>query len=170
MSQTHPLVGGAVLSEIRERDTHSSNIELSGAERGAMTTPSRPLPALDECNEFFWTAGANGELRFLRCTRCRAFVHPPQPACRVCGATELATEAVSGRARVAGWTVNHQLWHPAFAPPYIIGVVAIEEDRSVRLTTNLVDVEPDELVLDLSVEVTFEHHQDVWLPMFRPVR
>lgn len=135
-----------------------------------MDALARPLPALDLWNEFFWTSGADGVLRFLRCRDCRTFVHPPRPACRACGGSDLAPEAVSGRARLLGWTVNHQMWHPAFEPPYVVAVVAIEEDPSVRLTTNLVDVEPDDLALDLPVEVAFEQHDDVWLPLFRPAR
>ena len=31
----------------------------------------RPLPMLTESNRFFWTSGADGKLRFLRCTACR---------------------------------------------------------------------------------------------------
>jgi uncharacterized OB-fold protein len=130
----------------------------------------RTLPALDLWDEFFWTSGADGVLHFLRCRSCRTFLHPPRPACRVCGGSDLAPEAVSGRARVVGWTVNHQMWHPAFEPPYAIAVVAIDEDPSVRLTTNLVDVDPDLITLDMPVEVAFEHHDDVWLPLFRPAR
>ena len=46
---------------------------------------------------------------------------------------------MSGRATVAGMTVNVQPWLPGFdlEPPYAIAVVALEEDRSVRLTTNV---------------------------------
>jgi uncharacterized OB-fold protein len=129
----------------------------------------KPLPLLTDTNRFFWTSGEDGVLRFLRCRSCGAFVHPPTPGCRACLGDDLAPEAVSGRARVVGWTVDHQPWHPAFPPPYVIAVVALEEDPAVRLTTNLVDVDPDDVGLGTPVEVVFEHHDDVWLPLFRPV-
>lgn len=135
---------------------------------------ARPLPLLTEDNRFFWTSGEDGRLRFLRCRSCGAFVHPPTAGCRVCLGTELAPEPVSGRARVQGWTVNHQPWHPAFEPPYVIAIVAIDEDPTVRLTTNLVDVDPDAVTVGMEVEVTFVHEAatdgggDVWVPLFRP--
>lgn len=130
---------------------------------------TRPLPLLTDINTFFWTAGEQGVLRFLQCQSCNSYVHPPLPACRECGGISLCEEAVSGRATVLGWTINHQPWHPAFEPPYVIAVVAIDEDPRVRLTTNLIDVEPDAIELHMAVEVAFERHEDVWLPMFRPV-
>jgi len=135
----------------------------------AMNAPGRPLPLLTETNRFFWTSGADGTLRFLRCSACRTYAHPPQPVCRSCGATALAPEAVSGRATVVGWTVNHQPWHPAFAPPYVIAVVAMAEDADVRLTTNLVEVDHDAVSIGMEVEVVFHPDDEVWLPLFRPV-
>lgn len=130
---------------------------------------SRPLPLLTDDNEFFWTSGEDGRLRFLRCDSCRAWAHPPQAACRSCGSTDLTPEAVSGQATVVGWTINHQPWHPAFPPPYVIAVVAIVEDPEVRLTTNIIDIEHDRLEIDLTVEVVFIPDDDVWIPLFRPV-
>jgi acetyl-CoA acetyltransferase len=67
---------------------------------------------------------------------------------------------------VAGFTVNEHTWTPALPPPYIIAIVAIDEDPRVRLTTNLVDVPLSELAVGRRVEVRFEHIEDVWLPVF----
>ena len=50
----------------------------------------------------------------------------------------------------------------------MIGLVAIDEQESVRLTTNLVDVEPEDIRDGMAVEVVFEQHDDVFLPLFRP--
>jgi len=130
--------------------------------------PVRLLPRLDRENEFFWTSGADGQLRLLRCTECRSYVHPPAPCCPECLSLELAPHAVSGRATVVAHTLNVQEWIPG-SEPYLIGLVAIEEDESVRLTTNLVDVEPDDVHIGMAVEVAFEQHDDVYLPLFRPV-
>ena len=127
-----------------------------------------PLPALGGFDEFFWLSGADGRLRFLRCSTCGAFVHPPRPGCPACQGDALAPTEVSGRARLQAWTINHQQWHPAFAPPYVLAIVAIDEDPRVRLTTRLVDCTEEQLELDLPVEVVFEQHDDVWLPLFRP--
>ena len=56
----------------------------------------------------------------------------------------LTPEVVSGRATVVAHTVNVHGWIPG-SEPYLIGLVAIDEQESVRLTTNLVDVEPEDV-------------------------
>lgn len=74
---------------------------------------------------------------------------------------------MSGRGTVASYTCNVQQWIPG-SDPYLIGLVAIEEDERIRLTTNLVDVEADDVSIGMPVEVAFEQHEDVYLPLFRP--
>ncbi len=69
---------------------------------------------------------------------------------------------------VVGYTVNEHSWHPDLPPPYIIAIVAIDEDPRVRLTTNLVAVEAADVEVGLRVEVRFEQVEDVWLPVFTP--
>ena len=128
----------------------------------------RLLPRLDAENRFFWTSGADGRLRFLRCQDCGMFFHPPAPRCPDCLSDRVADEPVSGRASVVSYTVNHQQWIPG-GEPYVIGLVAIAEQEDVRLSTNLVDVEPDDVRIGMPVEVVFEHDDDVYLPLFRPV-
>jgi uncharacterized OB-fold protein len=127
----------------------------------------RLLPRLDDDNRFFWTSGADGHLRFLRCRECRTYVHPPSPVCPDCLSTDLGPEVVSGRATVVASTCNVQEWIPG-SDPYLIGLVAIEEDERVRLTTNLVDLEADQVHDGMAVEVVFDAHEDVYLPLFRP--
>ncbi len=128
----------------------------------------RLLPRVDQDNRFFWTSGADGRLRFLRCAHCRYYVHPPAPRCPECLSEEVVPEEVSGRATVVAHTVNVHSWIPG-SEPYVIGLVAIDEQPSVRLTTNLVDVEPEDIRDGMPVEVVFEENDDVFLPLFRPV-
>ena len=124
----------------------------------------RPLPELTPANEWFWTSGADGQLRIQRCSECKEYVHPPVPVCPKCHSKSWEPTVVSGRATVVGVTVNHQQWHPDFAPPYVIAVVALAEDSSVRLTTNIVDADPDDVHVGDEVVVQFEPAEDVWLP------
>jgi acetyl-CoA acetyltransferase/uncharacterized OB-fold protein len=128
----------------------------------------RPLPQLTPANEWFWTAGADGRLRIQRCSDCQALVHPPVPICPNCRSRSSEPAAVSGRATVVGFTVNHHQWLPGFEPPYVIANVALADDPSVHLTTNIVDCSPDEVFIGQEVEVRFEQHEDVWLPLFAP--
>ena len=129
---------------------------------------SRPLPLVTPENEFFWTSGADGTLRFLRCETCGYLVHPPAPICPKDLTRSLAPAAVSGRATVASFTVNHQPWIPTMDPPYVIAVVEIDEQPDVRLMTNIVGCPPEDVRIGMPVEVVFDEYEDVYLPMFRP--
>ncbi|GAB89656.1 thiolase C-terminal domain-containing protein [Gordonia rhizosphera] len=130
--------------------------------------PQRPLPQLTAANEFYWTSGADGVLRIQECTSCDSLLHPPQPVCRYCHGTELGHRVVSGRGTLAGFTVNHRFALPGLNPPYVVAQVALVEDPRIRLTTNIIDCDPEDLYLGMSVEVDFEQLSDVWLPVFRP--
>ncbi len=131
-------------------------------------SPTRPLPELTPATEWFWTSGADGRLRIQRCTDCASLVHPPVPICPVCRSRSWEPAIVSGRATVIGFTVNQHQWHPAFEPPYVIAVVGLVEDPTVRLTTMIVGCAPAEVSIGQDVAVRFEHHDDVWLPLFEP--
>jgi acetyl-CoA acetyltransferase/uncharacterized OB-fold protein len=128
----------------------------------------RPLPPVTDETEFFWTSGADGTLRLQECTSCSALIHPPAPVCRYCRSHELAVRAVSGRATLSSFTVNHRFSLPGLPAPYVVAQVAIVEDPRVRLTTNIVECDPEDLQIGQVVEVVFEHIDDVWLPLFRP--
>jgi uncharacterized OB-fold protein len=130
--------------------------------------PFRILPRVNDENRFFWTSGEDGRLRFLRCDECGFFVHPPSPICPECLCKRLTPTAVSGRATVATFTVNHQPWIPGYDPPYVVAIIEIEEQPSVRLMTNIVRCAPDDVRIGMPVQVAFEHHDDVWLPLFEP--
>ncbi|MEE8310870.1 MAG: OB-fold domain-containing protein [Candidatus Binatia bacterium] len=131
--------------------------------------PFRILPAVNDENEHFWTGGADGELRFLCCTACSTYVHPPAPVCPQCLGRELEVRAVSGRGRLLTYTVNHQPWIPGFDPPYIVAIVELDEQPGLRLTTNLVDCPEGEVRIEMAVKVRFEDVGDgVYLPLFEP--
>ena len=128
----------------------------------------RPLPLITLENEFFWTSGADGTLRLQECKACESLIHPPAPVCRYCRSRDMGVRAVSGKATLAGFTVNHRFSLPGMPAPYVVAQVAIAEDPRVRLTTNVVECDFDRLELGQQVEVVFEHVEDVWLPLFRP--
>ena len=130
--------------------------------------PFRVLPAVTVDNEHFWTGGADGELRFLRCQRCRYWIHPPAPICPECLCKEVKAEASSGTGSVATYTVNHQPWYPGLDPPYVVAIVELDDQQGLRLTTNVIGCAPEDVRIGLRVRVVFEQYDDVWLPFFTP--
>ena len=88
--------------------------------------------------------------------------------CRFCGSDELDTRAVSGRGVVQSHTTNMQQWSADFLPPFVVAVVAIDEDPRIRLTTNIVGGALDDVHVGQRVGVVFEHVDDAWMPQFEP--
>jgi uncharacterized OB-fold protein len=132
-------------------------------------TPFRVLPRLDDETGFFWTSGKDGKLRVLRCDACRYLVHPPAPVCPQCLGRSLSPDALSGRGTVATYTVNHHPWDGS-TEPWVVALVELEEQPDVRLMTNIVGIEPDEVAIGMPVQVVFEDHDPVFVPLFEPAR
>lgn len=127
-----------------------------------------PLPQPDEDAQPFWDALRKGELRIQHCTACGLLAHPPRAMCHECGSFEFEWQRVSGRGTVYTFAVTQQPIHPALVDQTPFATVVIELEEGPRLTSNLVDVPPDEIEIGLPVEVVFERVTDeVTLPLFR---
>ena len=130
------------------------------------------LPELTDRNRHFWQGGARDELVFLRCHDCGYYLHPPIPVCPRDRSKDVRPEAVSGRATLASYTVNHHPWLPGFETPYVVAIVEFPEQTGLRLTTNLVNCPIEEIRIGMPVRVVFRHHEDaggdVWVPLFEP--
>ncbi|MET0450902.1 MAG: OB-fold domain-containing protein, partial [Mycobacterium sp.] len=126
----------------------------------------RPLPQVSLASADFWHSGSDGVLRISQCHDCDRFFHPPLPICPECRSRNVGLTPTSGKATVVGFSVNHQSWLPKFPPPYVVAVVALAEDDRARLTTNLIDVAPDDIRVGMRVRVRFEQHDDIHIPLF----
>ena len=129
----------------------------------------RVLPRLDNENRFFWTSGADGKLRLLRCQDCATFIHPPRPVCRKCLSENVSPEVVAGTGVVDTFTVNHQEWRPGLEVPYVIARVTLDGAPGVYLTTNIVGCAVNEVEIDDRVRVKFEQHGEIYLPLFEKI-
>ena len=129
----------------------------------------RPLPELTAATEWFWTSGADGRLRIQGCTACGVPGPPAGP-----DLPELPEHGVGadGRspagARSSASRSTTIAGIPPSSRPTSIAVVALAEDPTVRLTTNIVGCDPAEVHVGQEVAVRFEHVEDVWLPLFEP--
>jgi uncharacterized protein len=127
----------------------------------------RVLPSSEGPDSFFWTSGRDGLLRFLGCASCRYLIHPPAPFCPRCGIRDVAPAPVSGRGTLYSFTVNHQRWDGTDTP-YVVGIVELDDQADLRFLTNIVQIEPNAVRIGLRVEVVFEDHDPIFLPLFRP--
>jgi uncharacterized OB-fold protein len=129
----------------------------------------KPLPRGEDYNGEFYQFCNRHELRFQRCSECRAWRHMPRESCRDCGSFGWTWERSSGRGKIFSWTVIHRALHPGFTDDLPYAAVVVELDEGVRLVSNVVDLAPEELRLGLPVEVVFDAvTPETTLPKFRP--
>jgi uncharacterized protein len=142
----------------------------------AMGTQSEPLlpplPTPDDVSRFFWEGCREHRLLIQRCRACGHYIHPPRLVCRFCLSTELAPAEVSGRARVDTFTIPLQPYDAYFQSqvPYVLAVVELVEEKNLKLLTNVIGCDPDNVRIGMEVEVVFtDVTAEVTLPHFRPV-
>ena len=73
---------------------------------------------------------------------------------------------LSGRGRVFSFVVYRRTYHPAMPAPYVVALV--ELDEGPRLISNIVGCAPEDVAIDMPVEVCFEEAGDFRLPRFAP--
>jgi len=88
--------------------------------------------------------------------------------CPSCHCRDVAPVAVSGKARVVSYTVNHMPWVPDLQVPYVFAVVELDEQPGLRLSTEIINIDPEAVSIDMPVEVVFEQQEDIYLPLFEP--
>ena len=129
---------------------------------------TKPLPELEGHAREFYGFCKQRELRFQRCTKCRAWRHVPREMCAGCGSTEWEWARASGRGSVFTWTVVGRALHPAFQEDTPYAPVVVEMEEGVRLLSQVVDCPPEALAIGMPVEVVFDDVTDeVTLPRFR---
>ena len=127
-----------------------------------------PLPQPDEEAEPFFAGLLEQKLLLQRCAQCGQLGHPPRMACAQCHSFDFEWSQASGRGTVYSYAVTHQPIHPALVDHTPFATVQIELEEGPRMTSNLVDVSPDEIEIGMAVEVVFERITDeVTLPLFR---
>src|ERR1700722_13169782 len=121
------------------------------------------IPALTPENEAYWLGGAVGELRIRRCQTCRYWVEGPSPLCPCCWGRDLVPEPTTGRGTVYTFSTTYNTNYEAFGVgrvsvtlPYTTAIVELDDQQSLRITTNLVGCEPDNVSIGMRVRAVFE--------------
>jgi uncharacterized OB-fold protein len=130
-----------------------------------------PTPVPDPLTQFFWDGVNRHQLLIQRCNSCGKLIHEPLPHCRFCLSTDLGSTEVSGRAVLDTFTIVMQPYHPYFLSkvPYNLSVVELEEQEHLKMVTNVVDCDNDDLKAGMPLVVTFrEAVPGMTLPYFRP--
>lgn len=125
-----------------------------------------PLPYVE--SEGFWEGCKRHELLVQRCKDCGTYRHPPVPVCPICQSWNWQWAKVSGRGRVEGFTIVRRALFPGMPVPYNVVRVELEEQKGLLILSNLIDCPPEDVSIDMPVEVTFEDvSADVTIFYFR---
>ncbi len=134
-----------------------------------MVEYAKPVPVADHVTREFWNGAGRHELLIQRCRECRAYQFIAQSCCRGCLSENIGWVAASGKGKVYSYTIIHRPPTQKFAAdtPYTVALVELEE--GVRMMSNIVEIEPQEVRVGMAVEVVFDDvGPAIALPKFRP--
>lgn len=135
-----------------------------------MSFDAFPYPIPEYGAEPYWEACNQERLVMQRCTACHKFRWHPAPLCTHCSADGYVWEPLSGHGRITTWTVITHPVHPAAIArvPYVVVEVEFDEQPGLRMLSNLVDTDPDDITFDAPVRLGFmTHPSGQKLPIFR---
>jgi uncharacterized protein len=126
-----------------------------------------PLPVPTPVTAPFWAATKDHRLLLQRCDQGHTFYYA-RTNCPRCLSNKLEWVQASGRGRLYSYTVARRPQSPEFAEdvPYIIAAITLEEGP--RMTSLLVDADPENVQVDGPVQVVWEDVGELSLPYFRP--
>jgi uncharacterized OB-fold protein len=130
----------------------------------------KPIPIPAEIDRPYWDALREHRVVLSRCVSCGWYSQRRKVVCQECLGEDFEWTEVSGRGKIYSFTLLHQTWVAAFEDelPYVLVSVAIEEQPSLVLVTNLVgEYDFESLDIDLPVIADFEPRGTEVLLQFR---
>jgi uncharacterized OB-fold protein len=133
------------------------------------SAPARPEPPQSDEARPFWDATRDRTLLLQWCVECEQVVFYPRVVCPHCLGNRLEWRPAKGTGQVYAVTVEHRPQDPRFASRAPYAVALVELDEGARLMTNIVDCDPNAVVVGMRVVVTWEPLSDGrHLPIFVP--
>ena len=136
-----------------------------------MSDYNKPLPEIQPHSQGFWDGCKQHKLLIQHCNSCGANIFYPRRDCPKCWSQDLGWIESSGRATVYTYTVTLEGVEEMFVEDLPIIVAWVDLPEGIRMNTNLVECEPEEVQIGMEVEVVFRDVTDeITLPYFRPVK
>ncbi len=119
-----------------------------------------------------YRALAERRLVINRCQGCGWWIYPHRPLCPECWSWSVKPEEVSGFGTVFMFTLLHQLRDPQsmIAEPLNVAAVELVEQKGMRYLARIVNCEPQDIVHDMPVRLTWIEQGNLEWPAFEPVR
>ncbi len=128
------------------------------------------LPVVSEDSVAFWEGTRAHKLLIQTCANCEAMRFPPRPMCPKCRSLDCKWVESCGTGTIWSFVIAHPPLLDAYAKvsPYNVIVVALDDDRLIRLVGNLVDspgatlgsLSPGKVEIGARVKVSFDRLND----------
>lgn len=124
----------------------------------------------DPWTQPFWDAAREHRLVVARCTNCATLrPMPPGPMCWECDEQRVDWITLSGTGTIHTYTVVRNAPLPDMEAPFVIAVIALDGAPGVRLMTNIVGIDVDDVRVGQPVTVVWDDvTDDVTIPRFEP--
>jgi uncharacterized OB-fold protein len=133
-------------------------------------TASKPVPIPDDISAPFFNGARDGKLMLQHCTACDRWSFPVRERCPHCFAAKPEWRAASGRGTLYTFTIMHQVMNPGFVSAVPYNVAQVDLAEGVRMVSNVIGIDNDQLRIGMALEVVFEDVGDnTRIPKFRSV-
>lgn len=129
----------------------------------------KALPEVTPLTRHYWEALKAHELKIQHCGVCDKYVFYPRARCSHCGKDALQWVRACGRATLHSYIINYVAppgWEQEV--PYVVAAVRLEEGPLMMSNLRGVAPRPEELVLDMPLQLAFEAREEFVLPVFEP--
>lgn len=131
----------------------------------------KPLPYIHDETKPFWDRTKKHELWIQHCKDCERFYFYPRSFCPHCLSYNVEWTRATGKGKIYSFTVAHRPASPEFQPDIPYNITLVELEEGVRLMSNIVECDNEDLQIDLPVEVVFDDvTPEITLPKFKPVK
>ncbi len=130
----------------------------------------KPLPTPTPTSQPFWDALSEHKVRIQYCPACEEHIYYPRAHCPHCLSRDLEWREIAGTGTVYTYTIARRPTAPPWADDVPQQIAVVELDEGPRLTTELVNVAPEDIQVGLRVKPVFEDHAEagVTLLMYEP--
>ncbi len=127
------------------------------------------LPSISPETKRYWDACKRGQLLTQKCTDCGEYQFYRRAFCSHCWSYNVEDVVSSGKGTVWTYTVTNQNRAPGYRDevPYVVALVELE--GGIKMFTNIVECNPEDVKIGMPVEVVFQKAtDDITIPYFKP--
>jgi uncharacterized OB-fold protein len=133
-----------------------------------MTEYKKPLPIPRPWSKPFWEASKKHKYLIQTCNDCNAKIFYPRRSCPECWSSNLGWTEAKGTGKVYTYTITYAGAEEKFSEDYPYVLALIDLDEGIRVMSNIVDCNPEDVKIGMDVEVVFRDiNEDFALPLFK---